>query len=105
MRAGVVVVDKDALVRLWNEHSEDLWGLRADEVRGKNFLNLDIGLPVGQLRQPIRGVVSGDGGAELTLDAVNRRGRHLRCRVTISPLGADGDVRGAILLTEAIEGA
>jgi two-component system, chemotaxis family, CheB/CheR fusion protein len=104
MRAGVVVVDKDALVRLWNERSEDLWGLRSDEVRGKNFLNLDIGLPVGQLRQPIRGVVSGEPGTEVTLEAVNRRGRHLRCRVTISALGADGDVRGAILLAEPIEG-
>ncbi len=45
LRGGVVVLDRELLVRIWNRQSEELWGLRADEVRGKNFLNLDIGLP------------------------------------------------------------
>jgi two-component system CheB/CheR fusion protein len=101
LRAGVVVVDRDALVRVWNRSAEDLWGLRADEVQGKNFLNLDIGLPVGELRRPIQEVL-GPGGSsgDVTLDAVNRRGRAFRCRVAITPLTADGGVRGAILLME-----
>ena len=37
--------------------AEDLWGLRADEVEGQHFLGLDIGLPVEQLRQPMRAVL------------------------------------------------
>jgi PAS domain-containing protein len=67
LRNGVVVLDRDLLVLVWNHQSEDLWGLRADEVRGKQCLNLDrpagrgaagddLGLPGG--RERVRG---GDG--------------------------------------------
>src|SRR5262245_26350526 len=42
LRAAVAVVDRDLRVMLWNERAEDLWGLRADEVQGRHFLNLDI---------------------------------------------------------------
>jgi two-component system CheB/CheR fusion protein len=100
LREGVVVVDRDFLVRIWNHRAEDLWGLRSDEVRGKNLLNLDIGLPVEQLKQPIR-VTMSDGGAyqEVVLDAVNRRGKAMRCRVSCNPLTGAGDLRrGAILM-------
>jgi two-component system CheB/CheR fusion protein len=38
LRGGVAVVDSDFLVRVWNKRAEDLWGLRSDEVRGKNLL-------------------------------------------------------------------
>ena len=31
----MVVLDRDLQVQIWNRQSEDLWGLRADEVRGK----------------------------------------------------------------------
>jgi two-component system CheB/CheR fusion protein len=51
---GGVVVDRDLFVQIWNDKLEDLWGLRADEAIGQHFLNLDIGLPIEQLRQPIR---------------------------------------------------
>ena len=60
----------------WNHRAEDLWGLRADEVRGKNFLNLDIGLPIEQLRRPIRACLNGDAEcSEATVEATNRRGK------------------------------
>ena len=43
-----------------------------------------------------------DAIARAVLDATNRRGRPIECRVTAVPLVADGsDVRGAILLMEA----
>src|SRR5919198_5163724 len=47
---GVVVVDRELRVRVWNPQAEELWGLRSDEVLGKQFTNLDIGLPVGDLK-------------------------------------------------------
>ncbi len=50
LRGGVVVVDPDFLIRVWNPQAENLWGLRSDEVRGSNLLNLDIGLPVVRLK-------------------------------------------------------
>jgi two-component system CheB/CheR fusion protein len=105
MQAGVIVLDRDLTVESWNALAEDMWGLRPEETKQKNFLGLDIGLPVDQLRQPIRDVLSGTADtAEVTLDAVNRRGRAVVCKVTCSPLDAGGGARpGVILLMENAE--
>jgi PAS domain-containing protein len=37
VRSGVVVVDRELHVIAWNHRAEDMWGLRADEVRGPEF--------------------------------------------------------------------
>ena len=102
IRRGVVVLDRDFEVQVWNSHAEDLWGLRADEVMGRSFLNLDIGLPVERLKQPIRkAMLAGDGAVEVSLDATNRRGRPITCTVTLGPLtGGDKEIRGVILLMD-----
>jgi two-component system CheB/CheR fusion protein len=102
VRSGVVVLDRELHVVAWNHRSEDLWGLRADEVTGQNFLNLDIGLPTGELRAAIRACLGGDGDhTETEVGATNRRGRAIRCKVMVTPLldTAKG-VRGAILLMD-----
>ena len=106
LRGGVAVLDAELLVQVWNAQAEDLWGLRADEARGKNILNLDIGLPVAQLRPAIRACLTGESQfEEVTLDARNRRGRPIRCRVTCTPMGGDHSLPGAILMMEALEPA
>jgi two-component system, chemotaxis family, CheB/CheR fusion protein len=104
-RGAVVVVDNEMKVLIWNHAAEDLWGLREDEVRGKNLLGLDIGLPTERLKAPIRSAL---GGAKrhttVTLEAVNRRGRHIRCAVTVSPLMTRAEaIHGAILLIDERE--
>ncbi len=83
----------------------DLWGLRSDEVIGKNFLNLDIGLPVDQLKQPIRAILAGETEeVDRTLDATNRRGKRITCRVTLTPLSSASHaaISGAILIVENV---
>jgi two-component system CheB/CheR fusion protein len=102
VRTAVVVIDRDLRVIAWNHRAEDLWGLRADEVNGQNFLNLDIGLPTSELRADIRGCLSGETDyTDSVVRAINRRGRAIMCHVTGSPLvGAEKEVRGAILLME-----
>ena len=102
MRSGVVVLDRELHVVAWNPRAEDLWGLRADEVRSQNFLNLDIGLPTEQLRAGLRACLSGDGDhMEQVVPATNRRGRAITCRVTASPLtGSHKEIRGVILLMD-----
>ncbi|RYZ67926.1 MAG: PAS domain S-box protein [Proteobacteria bacterium] len=81
LRVGVVVLDHDLHVRIWNHRAEDLWGMRQDEVVGKHFLNLDIGLPTERLRLPIRACVAGDVDQhEMVLEAVSRRGKAIACR-------------------------
>ncbi|GAP99330.1 CheR family methyltransferase [Leptolyngbya sp. NIES-2104] len=103
LKGGVVVVDRDLYVQTWNNRAEDLWGLRPEEAIAQNFLNLDIGLPVAQLRQPIRDCLAGspNGAIEIVLDAINRRGRGICCRVTCTPLiGTDLEIQGVILVME-----
>jgi two-component system CheB/CheR fusion protein len=104
LSAGAVVVNQDLNVLMWNERAHDLWGLRADEVQGKSLLNLDIGLPVHELRGSVRGCLSGETErGEVTLEAVNRRGKKIRCRVTCAPLVTPSKRReGAILLMEEV---
>ena len=102
LRSAVIVVHRDFRVLVWNEQATDMWGIRQDEALGSNLLSLDIGLPVSELRQPIRAVVSGasDSG-ELTVAATNRRGKPIQCRVTIGPLRQfDRAAEGAILLMD-----
>jgi two-component system CheB/CheR fusion protein len=105
LRAGVVVVDQDLRIRMWNRRAEDLWGLRSPEVVGEHFLNLDIGLPFEQLRPLLRGVLGGPGDTvEIAVEAINRRGRSVTVRVAATPLasrdsGKESD--GAIIVMEA----
>src|SRR5260370_16900824 len=47
---GAVVLDSELRVQVWNERAADLWGLRADEVVGKPFFDLAIGLRLKDLR-------------------------------------------------------
>jgi len=106
IRLGVVVLDNELRVLAWNAGARDLWGLTPDEAAGQHFLNLDIGLPVDRLRAPIRDVLA-DGAVpkDLALEAINRRGRPILCRVNIAPLGTDGSKAGAILTMQAEEAA
>jgi two-component system, chemotaxis family, CheB/CheR fusion protein len=105
MRAAAVVVNQNLNVLVWNRRAEDLWGLRVDEVQGRSLLNLDIGLPVGQLRDVIRPCISGDTDhQEIVMDAVNRRGKAIQCRITCSPLVSPSKRReGVILLMEEVQ--
>ena len=106
LRHGVAVVDPDFRVLVWNRKAEDLWGVRADEAEGAHFLNLNIGLPVDRLRQPIREALASteDGVREMVLPATNRRGRALQVRVVCAPLvGREAATpEGAIVIMEEL---
>jgi len=103
---AVVVLDRNGQIDVWNAHAEELWGLRQEEVVGQHFLALDIGLPVEQLKQPIKRALEDDAfHGEVTLPATTRRGRQIECTVTCLPLTLhDGEVSGAILLMERNDG-
>lgn len=104
VKTGVAVLDKDLRVQLWNQQSEELWGVRASETVGQPLLALDIGLPVGELVDPINEAIKNAGGfREVTVDATNRRGKRFMCRVQCSAMAAIDGGRGAILLMEAVE--
>jgi two-component system CheB/CheR fusion protein len=104
IQQGVVVVDRSLRVLAWSGRTADLWGLRDHEVEGENLLNLDIGIPVQRLRDPIRRVLAGETAAEVELEGHDRRGKPVRVRVEVAPLenlpGADEPL-GAVLLVSA----
>ena len=106
LRSAVVVIDHEYRVQVWSHRAEDLWGVRADEVSQSHFLNLDIGLPVAELRPAIRSVLGGaQDQQEVTVAATSRRGKPIDCRVTVSPLRRENRaVGGAILLMEERSG-
>jgi two-component system, chemotaxis family, CheB/CheR fusion protein len=101
--AGVVVLDSELMVRSWNKGAEELWGLRAEEVRMRPFFGLVFGLPTGEIRGIVQQCLdSGKRTGPTQLVAVNRIGRTITCTVTCSPLKSDGEGEGAVLLMEEI---
>jgi two-component system, chemotaxis family, CheB/CheR fusion protein len=105
IQQGVVVVDRTLRVVAWSRRTTELWGLRDDEVEGEHLLNLDIGIPVQQLRDPIRHVLAGSPADDLDLDGHDRRGKPLQVRIAFAPLQNRPDAEepdGAILLVSAV---
>lgn len=109
VRGGVVVVDADLTVLVWNRRSEDLWGLHADEAVGKDLATLQVGLPLQSVRPLVRRLLRTAGGGTppvgevVTLDALDGRGQAITVEVTGNPLfGVDGRVRGAVLVAEDV---
>jgi len=98
---GVVVVDGDLRVQAWNNRAEDLWGLRSAEVVGKHLMNLDLGLPVENLRQPLRRCLSGESPFErVTMQATNRRGRSIEVAVSCTAFTLGKNGWGAIVMMD-----
>jgi two-component system CheB/CheR fusion protein len=101
---GVVVVDRTLRIVAWSRQATQLWGLRDDEVEGEHLLNLDIGISVQQLREPIRHVLAGSTVDALELDGHDRRGKPVRVQIAFAPLQNRPDAEepdGAILLVSA----
>jgi len=107
MHSGVAVVDSDLQILAWNSRAEDLWGVRTDEAVGDHLMNLDIGLPLDELRQPLRRQL-GNHEADpvaLVLDAVNRRGKALQVQVTLTHIRDHGDsTPAAMLMMDVLQG-
>jgi two-component system CheB/CheR fusion protein len=96
---GVIVVDSDGVVQLWNTDSRELWGLSPDEAEGRALLELDIGLPLDAVREVLDAAFREQKRGSVLVDAINRRGRSFECLVRALPLvRADGHLYGAILV-------
>jgi two-component system CheB/CheR fusion protein len=102
LHAGVVVLDPGMRVIAWNSGAEELWGVRQSEAEGEHLLNIDIGLPMAELRPVVRQALSdATFTTELKINSINRRGREIVARVVCSSLrSSTGESRGAILVME-----
>nr|WP_264010202.1 CheR family methyltransferase [Mycolicibacterium flavescens] len=99
---GMIVVDREMRVVLWNRGCVELWGLRAEETLGSVITGLDIGLPTDDLKPLIgQAFVDPEVTSDTAVDAVNRRGRAIRLRLTCTGFrSSEGTVDGALLLME-----
>ena len=106
LRSAVIVLDHDLEVKVWSDRAQELWGLRADEVRGKHFASLDIGPPSDQLMSRIRARLDGSTANSMPeherviLAATNRRGRSFQCEVLVCLLSQEDASRGIILVMD-----
>ncbi|AFY83961.1 CheR family methyltransferase [Oscillatoria acuminata] len=104
LQSAVIVVDRQFQIQTWNEAAQNLWGPKADEVQKQSLFNLDIGLPVERLRDPLYQCLSGtQPGQEILIDALNRQGGSIQCRLSFNPL-KDGskEPHGVILLIKEV---
>jgi len=99
---GMAVVDREMRVVVWNRGCEELWGLRSDEIAGAPLASLDIGLPIDEVKPLIgKAFVDPDVTEEAVVDAVNRRGKPTRVRVTCTAFRSpEQSIQGALLLME-----
>jgi two-component system CheB/CheR fusion protein len=103
LQTGMVVIDKNFNILIWNHLAEDLWGLRNDEVVNKSLFSLDIGLPVELLRSPILDIISAKTSfQEMILEATNRRGKQIHCYIALTPI-LENKVEGVVLIMADIE--
>ena len=100
MNGGIIVIDQKHAIQTWNRWSENTWGLRAEEVVGTSLENLDIGLPVQELRELVTLVQAGrEDHAETVLRGVDRRAKPIACRVHVSSLiDEGGGTQGVVLV-------
>jgi len=103
---GVAVLDRNGSIEVWNTTAADMWGVREDEVFGRKFEEIDIGLPATPVAKMIASSLSGvPNGQPQVFDARDRRGRELRCKVTCTPLGSDGSIIGVVVLMQRADAA
>ncbi|MDJ0576780.1 MAG: CheR family methyltransferase [Xenococcaceae cyanobacterium MO_234.B1] len=104
LQAGVVVIDNQFNILSWNEEANNMWGMGFEEVQGQSLFSLDIGLPVEKLREPIRNCLAGNRDLqEMLVEAINRRGRTIECRLSFNPLiGSKKERQGVIILMEEL---
>ena len=101
--AGVVVLDAGLLVRSWNRGAQELWGLRADEVRNQAFFSLDFGLPTIEVRDIVQQCLgTGKRTGPIQIAAINRIGRTITCLVTCPPSVGTGGGDGVVMIMEHV---
>jgi len=102
LEVGVTVLDHELKILVWNARATDLWGVQASEVEGKSLLGLDIGLLAERI--PLRDFLAGRVDFQkVEVDAITRRGKSIRCEVTMTPLAdGEGNRKGIVLLMEDV---
>jgi len=105
LRGAIIVIDQESKVLAWSAKSEEMWGLRTDEVQDESLFSLDFGLPLEQIREPIDNCLNHDQTQQdFVIAAVNRRGKTFDCRLSIDALwNINKEKFGVILIMREVE--
>jgi two-component system, chemotaxis family, CheB/CheR fusion protein len=107
LRVGVIVIDRERKVQIWNSMSAELWGLRAEEVEDQNLMELEFGLPVKDFENAIERSFDGPTGPiEERVEAMNGRGQRLTAVVRVMPLRTQTDeIYASMILVAPVSAA
>jgi two-component system CheB/CheR fusion protein len=105
LRGAIIVIDRDLKILAWSVKSEEMWGLRTDEVQDESLFSLDFGLPLEQIREPIDNCLNDDQTQQdFVIAAVNRRGKAFDCRLSIDALwNINQEKFGVIIIMREVE--
>jgi len=99
--SAVIVIDTHHNVTSWNSAARDQWGLVENEVVNKSLFDLDMGLPVKALKEPISASLKTMERSDVELEGINRRGKKMAYTIHCSPfVSNDNQILGAILLID-----
>ncbi len=105
LRGAIIVVNRESKVLAWSVKSEEMWGLRADEVQDQSLFDLDFGLPLDQVREAIDNCIHSDQEQQdFVVSAINRRGKTFDCRLSIDALwNINQEKFGVIIIMREVE--
>lgn len=99
LRTGVVILDRELRVQVWNAMMTEYSGVRVHEAMGKSFPTLALGfedqLPLDDIATMLRAAVVAQNESRRTIE--KRSGKTVACELRVAPLlGVHGS--GAIVL-------
>jgi two-component system, chemotaxis family, CheB/CheR fusion protein len=102
MNSVVIAIDHNFDIIAWNFKAQDIWGITEKEAVGCSLWELDTGLPVASLKQPLLDFISGKNDHCVTsLDGTSRRGKAVSVTVKMSRLKKlDGKKDGYLLIMD-----
>jgi two-component system, chemotaxis family, CheB/CheR fusion protein len=100
MDTAVLVTDHNLVVQMWSQKAEDLWGLRPSEVEGRKLTDLDAGISFAEFEQQFRACLMDGEASRNVVDAINRRGKPVRIRVSCNRMQPDAGPPSLLVLME-----
>jgi two-component system CheB/CheR fusion protein len=95
---GLIVLDRDGIVTVWNQAAERMWGLRLEQVMNRQLFALPLGEVAQQVRSPFERVLAGEHAVEVNdVPFTLPGGATQRGRLRLVPRRSlDGEVIGVI---------
>jgi two-component system CheB/CheR fusion protein len=110
LEQSIFVTDRSLVVTSWNQASERLWGLRAEQVMGRDFMALPLGDALRMLRSALETALKDETTAEVhdvpyTLPGGDVRKATVRVTLLRDAVGGVTGLVGIAVPADALSGA